>query len=126
MAWIQVIPEDEAEGRLKEYYDRIQDARGKIANIMRVHSLERVNVRGEVRMDKRCKFTSQFQAKVVLKLLSGAKPPAQVCREYATRIAELERMVGRLVVELDAKKAWQLVRSPRTGSGRGDQCESWD
>lgn len=39
MAWIQVIPQDEAEGRLKEYYDRIQDARGKIANIVRVHSL---------------------------------------------------------------------------------------
>ena len=87
-------------------------------------------------MDKRRKFTPQFKAKVVLELLSGAKSPAQACREYGlrdsliykwrrefleraytvfvdkgnhqdeyeARIAELERMVGRPTVELDATK----------------------
>ena len=36
-------------------------------------------------MDKWHKFTPQFKAKVVLELLSGAKTPAQTCREYGLR-----------------------------------------
>jgi hypothetical protein len=39
MAWIRVIEEAEAQGRLKECYEEIKQARGKIANIMKVHSL---------------------------------------------------------------------------------------
>lgn len=103
----------------------------------------------------RRKFTPQFKAKVVLELLSGAKTPAQACREYGirdsllykwrkefleraprvfeekagpggeyeVRIAELERMVGRLTMELEAtKKAWQLVTSPHSGNGRSPTC----
>ena len=34
---------------------------------------------------ERRKFTPQFKAKLVLELVSGAKAPAQVCREYKLR-----------------------------------------
>ena len=107
------------------------------------------------KVSTRRKFTAQFKAKVVLELLSGAKTPAQVCREHGirdsllyrwrkeflerahtvfeernksqpaheARIAELERMVGRLTVELEAtKKAWQLVSFPGKGNGRSPTC----
>jgi len=107
-----------------------------------------------VEMERR-KFTPQFKAQVVLELLSGAKTPAQACRqynirdsllykwrrefleraprvfeekdgavqEYEARIAELERMVGKLTVELEAtKKAWRLIGSPRSGNGRSPTC----
>ncbi len=40
MAWIRVIEEASAEGQLKAYYEEIKKARGKIANIMKVHSLK--------------------------------------------------------------------------------------
>jgi len=40
MAWIRVIDEADAEGKLRECYDEIKKARGKIANIMKVHSLQ--------------------------------------------------------------------------------------
>lgn len=40
MAWIRVIDETEAQGRLKECYEKITKTRGKIANIMKVHSLQ--------------------------------------------------------------------------------------
>ncbi len=40
MAWIRVIDEAEAEGKLKEYYEQIKKSRGKVANIMKVHSLQ--------------------------------------------------------------------------------------
>lgn len=39
MAWIDVTSEDEASGCLKTVYDEIAEARGKLSNIMRVHSL---------------------------------------------------------------------------------------
>lgn len=39
MAWIQIIDEEEATGDLKEVYEGIIQKRGKMSNIMRVHSL---------------------------------------------------------------------------------------
>jgi uncharacterized peroxidase-related enzyme len=39
MSWINEIPPERAEGRLKEIFDELQAKRGKIANILQVHSL---------------------------------------------------------------------------------------
>ena len=39
-AWIEIVPDDEAEGLLKELYDQERDRRtGKVDNIMAIHSL---------------------------------------------------------------------------------------
>jgi len=42
--------------------------------------------------------------------------------EYEARIAELERMVGRLTMELEAGNTWELVISPPKGNGRSPTC----
>ncbi|HDR91458.1 MAG TPA: peroxidase, partial [candidate division Zixibacteria bacterium] len=39
MAWIKIIDEKKAKGELAEVYNKISSARGKLSNIMRVHSL---------------------------------------------------------------------------------------
>jgi uncharacterized peroxidase-related enzyme len=39
MSWIDIIAETEAQGRLKEIYSEISKRRGKVANILKVHSL---------------------------------------------------------------------------------------
>ncbi|HEC94730.1 MAG TPA: peroxidase [Thermoplasmatales archaeon] len=39
MPWIKVIDENEATGKLKEVYAEIRRGRGKVANIMKIHSL---------------------------------------------------------------------------------------
>ena len=39
MSWIQIIEEVESTGKLKEIYDEIEKKRGKISNIMKIHSL---------------------------------------------------------------------------------------
>ncbi|HAZ27391.1 TPA: peroxidase [Candidatus Acetothermia bacterium] len=39
MAWIRVVDEADADGDLRACYSRIRSARGKVANIMKVHSL---------------------------------------------------------------------------------------
>lgn len=40
MAWIETIPEDAADGEVKELYDRTADpATGRVDHIMTIHSL---------------------------------------------------------------------------------------
>ena len=39
MAWIETIPESEATPELKDAYDQVVSSRGKLSNIMRIHSL---------------------------------------------------------------------------------------
>jgi alkylhydroperoxidase family enzyme len=39
MAWIQIIPEDEATGRLNELYGSYTESWGGVDNILKIHSL---------------------------------------------------------------------------------------
>ncbi len=39
MSWIEEIEIEEAQGRLKETYENLVEKRGKVSNILRVHSL---------------------------------------------------------------------------------------
>lgn len=39
MAWIHMIPEDEASGRLKELYDKYTESWGGVDNVLKIHSL---------------------------------------------------------------------------------------
>jgi uncharacterized peroxidase-related enzyme len=39
MAWIRVIDEDEAEGRLEDLYRRYREPDGGVDNILKIHSL---------------------------------------------------------------------------------------
>src|SRR3712207_2889859 len=88
---------------------------------------------GDTTMNQRRTFTPQFKTRVVLEVLTKLKRMAQVCREYdlkeqvvtrwkaefleraptlfasdpqrdQARIAELERLVGRLTMELEIAK----------------------
>jgi uncharacterized peroxidase-related enzyme len=45
-AWIDMIPEDEAEGELRVLYDEMRDPQfGVVDNIMRIHSLNVASLR---------------------------------------------------------------------------------
>ena len=39
MAWIKVIREDEATGKLKQLYDKLTEPWGGVDNILKIHSL---------------------------------------------------------------------------------------
>ena len=39
MAWIKVIDETEAEGNLKEMYEKMVEPSGSVDNILKIHSL---------------------------------------------------------------------------------------
>jgi transposase-like protein len=100
-------------------------------------------------MRKKRAFSAEFKAQLVLEVLSGAKSQAECCREYGikpellsrwrgealarlpdvfrrgteptelARIAELERAVGRLTLQLEAAKKvsrWLTGPPPANGS----------
>ena len=45
MAWIPMIPEEDAEGVLKELYDRYTEPWGGVDNIAKIHSLNPASMR---------------------------------------------------------------------------------
>lgn len=53
MTWIRVIPDAEAEGKLRGLYDRIRNRDGNIDNIMQAHSLRPHTMEGHMALYKR-------------------------------------------------------------------------
>ena len=50
MAWIKMIPEDDAEGDLKAMYDEERAPWGGVDNIMKIHSLDPPSMRWHIDM----------------------------------------------------------------------------
>ena len=46
MAWIKMIPEDEAENELKDWYDKLRESSGGVDNILRIHSIKTSTLKG--------------------------------------------------------------------------------
>ena len=46
MAWIKMIAEDEAQGELKGWYDKLREPWGGVDNILRVHSIDTPTLKG--------------------------------------------------------------------------------
>ena len=46
MAWIKMIMEDEATGRLKELYEKYTEPWGGVDNILKIHSLNVKSLKG--------------------------------------------------------------------------------
>ncbi len=98
---------------------------------------------------KRRSFSAEYKAEIILAVLTGEKSQAAVCREHllsaqqfgnwkrqflenaahvfekpqsneeAEQIAELERMVGRLTMQLEiAKKASSILTSASSSNGK--------
>ncbi len=38
--WIRVVEEDEAQGELDEIYSEVRESRGRVSNVMKLHSLD--------------------------------------------------------------------------------------
>ncbi len=52
MAWIRVIEEKEAQGRLQELYSSLLGPGGKIDNILKIHSLNPASLQGHLGLYK--------------------------------------------------------------------------
>jgi alkylhydroperoxidase family enzyme len=52
MAWIKVIGEKMADGRLKESYNRVAEPSGSVDNILKIHSLNPASLDGHYALYK--------------------------------------------------------------------------
>ena len=52
MAWIKMIRESDAEGELKELYDKNMEPWGGVDNILKIHSLSPESLRGHIALYK--------------------------------------------------------------------------
>jgi len=52
MAWIKVIQESEAEGELKQLYDRLTEPWGGVDHILKIHSLNPASLRAHFELYK--------------------------------------------------------------------------
>lgn len=87
MAWIRVIDEAEAQGKLKECYDEIKRTRGKIANIMKVHSLQPDAMMAHLNLYKTIMFgpsgLSRRQRELLATVVSALNRCAYCVRHHA-------------------------------------------
>ncbi|MFN4218829.1 MAG: peroxidase-related enzyme [Candidatus Bipolaricaulia bacterium] len=130
MAWIRVIDEAEAQGRLKECYEEIKKARGKVANIMRVHSLQPDAMMAHLNFYKTIMFgpsgLSRRQRELLATVVSALNGCAYCVRHHAEALRAYvkdEALIGQVqrdytTVPLDSKSramldyAHKLTRSP--------------
>jgi alkylhydroperoxidase family enzyme len=67
MAWIEMIPEDEAENELKDWYDKLREPSGGVDNILRIHSINTSTLKGHYEL-----YSSAMK---------GSKDLSRKCRE---------------------------------------------
>lgn len=76
MAWIRVIPPEEASGELAEFYSRMREPDGSVDNILTIHSLNPASLRAHYDLYKVGMFgpseLSRAQREMVAVVVSAA------------------------------------------------------
>lgn len=84
MAWIKVIEESEGEGVLREIYQDIREKRGKISNILKVHSLNPEAMKAHLELYVALMFENSSLTRVEREMLGVVVSSANRC-EYCVR-----------------------------------------
>lgn len=79
MAWIDIIDESAATGALKDVYDDIAQRRGKLSNIMRVHSLHPGAMQAHMELYLRIMFDRSALPREERELLAVVVSAANEC-----------------------------------------------
>lgn len=82
--WIRVIDEDEATGTLEEVYRAVSGKRGKIANIMKVHSLNPPSMQAHMELYLTLLFGRSKLPRATRELIAVAVSAANGC-DYCVR-----------------------------------------
>lgn len=132
MLWIKVINETEAEGELKEVYEEILESRGKVSNIMRIHSLRPRSMRAHLDLYVELLFSRSGLTREEREMIGVAVSAANGCdycvRHHAAalnfywkddaRIEKLVKDVGSAVLSERALRivgyAVKLTKDPAT------------
>ncbi|SHK56296.1 peroxidase-related enzyme [Rhodothermus profundi] len=88
MAWIEIIPEETATGELKAHYEEIRQRRGKISNILAVHSLHPGALRAHLELYLQVMFARSGLSRAERELIAVVVSAANQCTYCVQHHAE--------------------------------------
>lgn len=113
MAWIKVIEEEEAEGRLATVYGKLAKSRGKLANILKVHSLNAGALEHHADLYTHLLYgrsgLSRYERELIAVVVSFCNDCAYCLNHHAEALAHYEKDEQRLA---DIKAMRDLDRLP--------------
>ena len=89
MPWIEVIGEDGAEGELKELYSTLKEKRGKVANIMKIHSLNPASMKAHMELYVTLMFGKSGLTREEREMIGVAVSSANRCEYCINHHAEV-------------------------------------
>ncbi|KPJ53906.1 peroxidase [candidate division TA06 bacterium DG_24] len=109
MPWISTIDDREATGQLKELYERLKRERGKISNIMRVHSLNPSALHAHIDLYLTLMFGTSGLSREERELIAVIVSAANRCEYCVRHHAEALRHYWH-----DDEKLRKLINDPRS------------
>lgn len=79
MAWIDVIPEEEASAELKAAYDHVAGTRGRVGNIIKIHSVSPAAMLAHLRLYVELMFGASELTRAERETLAVAVSAANEC-----------------------------------------------
>lgn len=79
MAWIRIIDENEAEGELKELYEKTIEPWGGVDNILKIHSLNPASFKGHLEIYKALMRSSRDLPRVKREMIAVAVSALNRC-----------------------------------------------
>ena len=100
MPWIREIETQDAQGELKAVYDQLLESRGKVANILKVHSLNPGSMRTHLEMYMQLMFgrspLSRGEREAIAVAVSAANDCAYCVNHHAEALGRFEKDPARL------------------------------
>jgi len=105
MAWIRIVDDDEATGQLKEVYGQVREKRGKVANVIKVQSLNPQAMQAHMDLYYSLMFEKSSLTRPERELIAVAVSAANRCMYCVNHHAEALNHYWR-----DEEKLQRLVR----------------
>ena len=80
MAWIKIIKEEEAQGELKELYDKMIEPWGGVDNIMKIHSLNPPSLKGHFDLYRTLMYGRSTVSRVQREMIAVVVSAVNKCR----------------------------------------------
>ncbi len=113
MAWIDIIDEADAEGDLKAIYDDIARRRGKLSNIMRIHSLNPPTMQAHLELYLRVVFGAsglrRAERELIATVVSATNGCAYCVNHHAEALNAYWKDDARIA---QAKQDWRALDLP--------------
>ena len=109
MAWIKEIEVEEAEGKLKEVYNRILKRTDKVANILKVHSLNPEVLEAHLELYERVMFGESNLSRGQREMIAVVVSSANTCDYWETHHGESLRIASEESIMDQVKKNYKTA-----------------